>query len=62
MSEEKTLIGWWSPEAPLTPEQIKEDMALLVQITFPDGIHINRSEVYVNGRRWKWESVDVSTY
>lgn len=58
---EKILIGWWSPEAPLTPEQIEEDMVLLEQITFPDGTHIKRLEVYVNGRRWGWESVDAST-
>lgn len=52
--------GFWTTDAPLSPEQVDEDMALVRQIVIPDGIHINSAEFYVNGRVWYWQAVAVA--
>jgi len=52
--------GIWTTDAPLTPEQVTEDMALLRTVVIPDGVQINTAEVYVNGRLWYWENLGAS--
>ena len=54
-----TPVGYWTTDAPLTPEQMEEDLAPLKSITIPDGCHLNSAELYVNGRLWKWERMWV---
>lgn len=49
----------WTTDAPLSPEQIKEDRPALEAITFPEGAVLNSAEVYVNGRLWYWERLSA---
>ena len=56
----KTPYGYWTTDAPLTPGQVDEDTELLRGISIPDGIHLDKAEIYVNGRAWHWEMAPVS--
>lgn len=49
-------IGHWTTEAPLTPDQVDEDRAVLSTLGVrADGAILVSAEVYVNGRLWRWE-------
>ena len=54
-------IGYWKTDAPLTPEQITADEAVLRQITIPDSVTILSMDVYVDGHLWTWRSERVRT-
>ena len=54
-------IGYWKTDAPLTPEQVDADMAVLQQITFPDAVTIQFADVYIDGHLWTWRSERVRT-
>ena len=52
--------GFWTTEAPLTPEQVAEDMASLKEVVIPQSITVESAEVYVNGRLWRWERLGIA--
>ena len=51
--------GYWTTDAPLTPEQLDEDNRVISQVVIPDGMHIRECEVYVNGRIWEYKHLAV---
>lgn len=53
-------IGFWTTDAPLTPEQIEEDLGALRAISVPQTVTLQSAECYVNGRLWQWERMAAS--
>lgn len=51
--------GFWTMDAPLGPDEVEADQAILSQFVVPDGAIMHRAEVYVHGRLWYWEEVAV---
>jgi hypothetical protein len=51
--------GFWTTDAPLTPEMVEADQAIVRGVVIPEGVHLNSAELYVNGRLWKWERFAV---
>jgi len=57
-------LGYWRISAPLTPEEHAADQPILDAILkdLPDGVTVARLEVWVHGRLWEWEKVNVGTF
>jgi hypothetical protein len=55
-------LGFWKIDAPLTNAQYEEDRVILGQLMtpVPEGATLKRVEVWVNGRSYYWENLDVT--
>ena len=62
MSNAVALIGYWSTDAPLTPNQTQADMAVLQQISVPEGVILESASVYVDGHLWHWHTEKVRSF
>lgn len=54
-------IGYWTCDAPLTPEEVAEDRPILDALKLPEEMAICRMEVFVHGRLYEWERIEART-
>lgn len=63
MTPGREWLGTWESYAPLTPDEWRADEPYLQRLTnaVPVGVTIREMTVWVHGREYRWERIDVTT-